>query len=32
MGKTMDQTKHMLNYFYPILGKTRPELREHMEK
>ena len=32
MDKSMDRTKHMLYYLYPILGKAQPEVREYMER
>ncbi|KAL5021974.1 hypothetical protein ScPMuIL_001129 [Solemya velum] len=31
MDDNMDRTKHMLNYLYPIIGKSSPDLREFME-
>ncbi|KAK3603414.1 hypothetical protein CHS0354_009393 [Potamilus streckersoni] len=32
MDANMDRTKHILNYLYPIVGKSNPELREFMER
>ncbi|XP_074644198.1 TBC1 domain family member 20-like [Tubulanus polymorphus] len=32
LDSSMDRTKHMLNYLYPIIGKASPELRDYMEK
>ncbi|KAJ8303463.1 hypothetical protein KUTeg_019859 [Tegillarca granosa] len=31
MDSNMDRTKHMLNYLYPIIGKSNPDLREFLE-
>lgn len=31
MDSNMDRTKHMLNYLYPIIGKSNPVLREFLE-
>lgn len=32
MDSNMDRTKHMLNYLYPIVGRSNPELRDFMER
>ncbi|XP_002736159.2 TBC1 domain family member 20-like [Saccoglossus kowalevskii] len=32
MDRTMDSTKHILNYLLPIIGKANPELREFMDR
>lgn len=32
MDSTMDRTKHILNYLYPIVGMSKPHLRDFMEE
>ncbi|XP_041454437.1 TBC1 domain family member 20-like [Lytechinus variegatus] len=32
MDRTMDRTKHMLNYLLPILSKSNPKLHDFMER